>query len=457
MGPKRRSHYRPAPRPGKYGRPVERLIRKAVAGISSPAKNGGRGPRRSFRAARFTGKNGASGGPPMKIAYFVLPHMGGTYSVFRHLRGGLAAHGIELCWLGLAAGGQGIAPGMEGEAAFGTLVEAAADERATARRLERAILAGGFDGVIVNVLSDRVQTNLVRYLPPHILRLMVVHNITPGTYAAAEAIRHHVHATVCVSQRAHDDLVKRHRFAPERTVVVANAISTEAFAPFDRPERPAGEGLRLLFLGRIEDASKGVLWLPEILRRLPSPVTLTVAGDGPDLPRLKAAMPGGVYRGAVAALAVPGLMAAHDVFLMPSRYEGLPMALVEAMAAGCVPVASALRGVTDMIVEDGRDGLLFPVGAPQEAARLVRALDGDRARLMALSVGARRKVAGAFTVERMAAGYAAVLRRIAAEPPPVAAPLAMEAWALPPGLRAGLRTFLPRPVKNWLRVVRERL
>jgi glycosyltransferase involved in cell wall biosynthesis len=400
-------------------------------------------------------------GQTMKIAYFVLPHMGGTYTVFRHLRGGLAPHGVDLRWLGLSHGGWSIPPGLEREAAFGTLVETPpGDGKSVARQLEEAIVAEGFDGVIVNVLSDRVQTNIVRYLSPKILRLMVVHNITPGTYAAAHAIRPYVHTTVCVSRRCRDDLVKRHHFPAERTAVIANAISTDAYPQADRPPWPIGEGLRLLFLGRIEDASKGVLWLPEILARLPASVTLTIAGDGPDLARLKAAMPGMVprivYAGAVAADAVPDLLAAHDVFLMPSRYEGLPMALVEAMAAGCVPVASALRGVTDMIVEDGRDGLLFPVGDPAKAAGLIRSLDKDRARLLALSIGARRKVAGAFTMDRMAAHYASVLRDIQANPPPLAAPLAMDGWSLPPGLRPGLRTFLPQPLKNWLRVVRER-
>ncbi|UNK40449.1 glycosyltransferase family 4 protein (plasmid) [Shinella sp. H4-D48] len=399
----------------------------------------------------------------MKIAYFVLPHLGGTYTVFRNLRAGLAPHGIELCWLGLVPVGQGLAPGLEREAAFGTLVEVPSqdDDRVAARLMEKAILAGAFDGVVVNVLSDRIQTNIVRYLPADLLRLMVVHNITPGTYAAAEVIQPHVHATVCVSQRCRDDLVKRHHFPAMRTSVIANAVAIDAFSATDRSPRPIGQGLRLLFLGRIEDASKGVLWLPDILTRLPASSTLTIAGEGPDLRRLKAVMPEDaprvIYAGPVAAQAVPALLARHDIFLMPSRYEGLPMALVEAMAAGCVPVASRIRGVTEMIIEHGRDGLLFPVGDTVGVAEIVRALDKDRARLGSLSAAARRKVEGAFTVERMAADYAAILRGVAADPPPIAAPLPMDAWSMPRGLRAGLRTFLPRPVKNWLRGIRERL
>lgn len=133
------------------------------------------------------------------------------------------------------------------------------------------------------------------------------------------------------------------------------------------------------------------------------------------------------------------------------------MTLLEAMAAGCVPIASTLRGVTDMVVDDGHDGLLFPIGDRRKAADLVYALDGDRLRLAQLSAGARRKVARSFTVERMAMRYAEALRKTASNPPPIAPSLPIENWSLPPGLRPGLRTYLPAPVKNWLRLVRERL
>ncbi|MEW9613894.1 glycosyltransferase family 4 protein [Shinella sp. S4-D37] len=396
----------------------------------------------------------------MKLAYFVLPHLGGTYTVFRQLRRGLAPYDVDLRWLGLRHEAGAFDPALAEEAALGTSLDMASfpDEREMVRRLADILLAEGFDGVVVNVLSDRVQTNIVRYLPPEILRFMVVHTITPGTYAAACAIAPHVHATICVCRRARDDLVERHGFPAGRIHVIPNAVSLDDFQREERAART--EGLRLLFLGRIDDSSKGVLWLPEILARAPDTATLTVVGHGPDLPRLQAVLPASpriTFLGAVGPRAVPALMARHDIFLMPSRYEGSPMALVEAMAGGCVPVASALRGVTDMVVDDGFDGLLFPVGDRKKAADLLCALDGDRSRLSRLSAAARAKVAGSFTVARMAMRYAEVLRRTAANPPPTAPALPIEAWSLPQGLRPGLRTYLPRPVKNWLRLVLERL
>ncbi|HMF78500.1 MAG TPA: glycosyltransferase, partial [Bryobacteraceae bacterium] len=220
---------------------------------------------------------------PMKFAYFVRPHIGGTYTVFKQLRKGLAMHGIDVQWLGFGKS-QPLLPEWQSEAGFGTMVEApeAADEQEQARLVASAVQNGGFDGIFVNVLTDRIQTNIARYLPTDIMRIMIVHNITPGTYAAAIAIKNHVHATIGVSERCRRDLVEKYKFDKERTFVIANAIDIEPFTALKRVSR--GEhGLRMLSLGRIEDASKGVFWLPGIMDKSPASVSLTIAGDGPDL------------------------------------------------------------------------------------------------------------------------------------------------------------------------------
>lgn len=397
----------------------------------------------------------------MKFAYFALPHAGGTYSVFRELRAGLAPHGVEVRWLGLGPSEADRDPAWTEAFAFGTLVDArgglgpAGQAAALAAELER----GGYDGVFVNVLADQVQMNLVRYLPPRLLRVMIVHTITPATYAAARSLRDHVHATVAVSERCRADLVGRHGFPPHRIRIIQNAVAAGRQAARRPP--PSSGPARLLFLGRIEDASKGVFWLPPLVSALGAGVRLTVAGDGPDLPALRRRMAPGMGRvaflGAAAAGEVPALFASHDIFLMPSRFEGYPMSLIEAMAGGCVPVASRIRGVTDTIVGHGLDGLLFPVGDWRAAAAHVRALLTDPGRLRAMSERAAAKAAASFGAGDMAAAYMEVLRAVAADPPPLAAPLDLSGWALPRAFRAGLRTRLPPPVKNWLRLWRERI
>ncbi len=67
------------------------------------------------------------------------------------------------------------------------------------------------------------------------------------------------------------------------------------------------------------------------------------------------------------------LLDAH-VLLMPSLYEGLPIALLESMACGCVPVVSRLPGITDHAIQDGESGLLVEVGDTAGFANAVETL-----------------------------------------------------------------------------------
>lgn len=399
----------------------------------------------------------------MKLGYFAFPHLGGTFFVYRALRAGLRHRGVDLRWIATGAAAHQAANDLAWahERPYGHLCGQPGDsEQQQAQALVRLLGDEQFDGLFVNVLADRVQTNVVRYLPEHMLRVMIVHNITPATYGAARAIRDNVHATVGVSPRIHDDLVYRYGFADERTFAIQNAVEIEQYAQTNERTRTNGS-LRLLSLGRIDDQAKGVLWLPAIMRKLPEQVTLTVAGDGLDLPRLQAlsAKFGERIRfiGSVGPERVPRLFAEHDALIAPSRFEGFMITLVEAMAAGCVPVASLIRGVTDWVVQQGRTGLLFPVGDTKGAARCIKRLLDDPALLATLSAEGRRAVKDRFSVETMAARYGDVLKRIAADRPEVSAPLQLTRWEVPSGLAPGLRTYLPRPVKNLLRAVKERV
>lgn len=397
----------------------------------------------------------------MKFAFFGYPHLGGTFTVFRHLRAGLAPLGIAVEWLGVCPGAHAAAqdPDWRSEWSTGHACGAARDSEPTqAKAMLSHLVDMNFDGVFVSVHADRVQTNLARYLPPGMLRVMIVHNITPATYAAARAIRDHVHATACVSRRIRDDLLTHYRFDPKTTHEIHNAVDFPAPPP--RTLRTIGQPLRVLSLGRIEDQAKGVLWLPQILAQLPDDVTLTIAGDGPDLARLGRAMAPLAARarlvGRVSPADIPALMAEHDIFVAPSRFEGFMITLVEAMAAGCVPVASKIHGVTDTVVDDGVTGLLFPVGDVAAAAETIRHLRRDPAHWHAMACHGPIAVRERFSVSRLADHYGALLAELHERPPPIAPPLPIEHWHLPWGLRDGLRSHLPTPLKNLLRTIRER-
>ena len=97
---------------------------------------------------------------------------------------------------------------------------------------------------------------------------------------------------------------------------------------------------------------------------------------------------------------VPELLATLDVAVFPSRWEGLPITLLEAMAAGRAVVASELPGHAE-VIEPGASGMLAPPGRPERFADEVVALLADPARRAALGRAARERVEQAYGVERM--------------------------------------------------------
>jgi glycosyltransferase involved in cell wall biosynthesis len=108
---------------------------------------------------------------------------------------------------------------------------------------------------------------------------------------------------------------------------------------------------------------------------------------------------------------VPRLLAAADAFVLPSRNEGLPLAVMEAQAAG-LPVVATRAGGTPELIDDGVDGQLIAIGDRTSLAeRLLRlAIDPDlRARLGA----AARVRARSYAPERLVRAHLALYRRVA--------------------------------------------
>jgi glycosyltransferase involved in cell wall biosynthesis len=95
---------------------------------------------------------------------------------------------------------------------------------------------------------------------------------------------------------------------------------------------------------------------------------------------------------------VPALLSKADVFVLPSRYEGMPNALLEAMASGLPCVATCVSGSEDLII-DGVSGLLAPPEDPDRLADALVTLLLDRAMAQTLAEAARARVTHAFSEE----------------------------------------------------------
>lgn len=144
--------------------------------------------------------------------------------------------------------------------------------------------------------------------------------------------------------------------------------------------------------------------VPAVLERHPEACFL-LAGDGPLEDDCRRAVGDRGLSHAVRFLGnrsdIPDLLAAVDLFVLPSRFEGLPLALLEAMDAG-LPVVSTRVGGTDEVVVDGLTGFLVPPGdASAFAAAIVTALS-DPARQKEMAEAGLQRFRESFTATRMA-------------------------------------------------------
>ena len=163
------------------------------------------------------------------------------------------------------------------------------------------------------------------------------------------------------------------------------------------------EGRLLVTVGRLTPAKNQGLAV-QALAHVPG-ATLLIVGDGPERHALEAAarqLDGRVvFTGTRRdARAITG---AADVVVIPSESEGLPLAALEALAAGRPIVATAVRGLRDLL-DDGRTALLVPPGDPEALAAAVRRVLDDPA--LARSLGeAGLQEASRYTENGMVAAY----------------------------------------------------
>jgi glycosyltransferase involved in cell wall biosynthesis len=109
-------------------------------------------------------------------------------------------------------------------------------------------------------------------------------------------------------------------------------------------------------------------------------------------------------------LDVPQILAALDLLLIPSRYEGLPLSVLEAWAASRPIVATAVPGICDLI-QDGEDGLLVPPEDPNQMAAAIQRVLEEPELAGRLSFGGGQRVLE-YGIDRMVAGYDRLYREL---------------------------------------------
>lgn len=215
---------------------------------------------------------------------------------------------------------------------------------------------------------------------------------------------------ICTSEAERDELAAL--FAPrlaERLVVVHNGVAPAAAV--GRTGARAALGLEdgdvaALFLGELSER-KGVMVAVEAARAVAdggAPLVLLVAGEGPQAATVAAAAAVATAIRPLGFRSDPGqLLAAADVFVLPSEREGLSFAVLEAMAHGLAMVVADGPGNPEAV---GDAGVVVPAGDVGALAAALRSVAVDAFERARLGAAARERALGQFGLDRMLAGVA---------------------------------------------------
>lgn len=204
----------------------------------------------------------------------------------------------------------------------------------------------------------------------------------------------------------------------ERIQVIHNGIPIPEMAGVDRAKARLAcgldvEGLLVLAVGNLY-AVKDHATLLRAAALLPG-VHFAIAGRGEEEANLRALARELSIESRVHLLGlrddVDRLLAAADVFVQPSRSEGLPLAILEAMGHGLPVVATRVGGMAEAIVE-GETGRLVEPGQPEALADALRVLLEDADRRRRAGEAGRARAVSQFSVEGMALRYEALYDRL---------------------------------------------
>lgn len=228
-------------------------------------------------------------------------------------------------------------------------------------------------------------------------------------------------AVVGVAAEERDAAVRDGLVPASRARVVLNGVDPEiGAAPRAELKRARGEGPLFGLVAGLRD-QKGLPTLLEALELLGArgkAVRFAIVGDGPLAEEVAERVASGPLAETTTVLPFGGRvepnLAALDVFVLPSYWEGLPIAVLEAMALGLPVIASAVGG-TPEAVEAGVTGLLVPPSDPAALAAAIEELAGDPSRRTRMGAAGRERVAERFRIDRMVDEVLALYLEVAGE------------------------------------------
>ena len=253
---------------------------------------------------------------------------------------------------------------------------------------------------------------------PHLVQ--VEHNskerYTPWKRYQTRQLSKATDRVVAVSEGVAQILAKQDLQAPIQAIT--NGIDTSRFGGVNLLP-VINRSQDLIMVGRYAK-SKDHVTLIEALHRLQQKgVTpnLTLVGDGRE--RYKKEVKALIKRYALDdqvefihySSEVDKLLLQHKVFVMSSRFEGLNLAVLEAMASGCIVIGSTAVGVEELI-NDKKDGFLFPIGDAEQLSDTIELVLSNPTKYQSLALAAREKVLEKYDKKHVSQAYYKLFQKL---------------------------------------------
>lgn len=233
---------------------------------------------------------------------------------------------------------------------------------------------------------------------------------TPALQRESRHAARHARFFAVVSEHLKRYFTDELGIADEKVVVVPNGVDTDRFFPGPDKGSAPRDRVRLITVGRLVEAKDfpNLLAAAASLRAEGRDFSLDIVGDGELREDVNEEIARRGLAGTVQLLGsrtdVSSLLRDADAFVLSSRREGLPVAVLEALATG-LPVVATSVGAIPEIVRDGDNGLLVPPGDANALAAAIRRLLDDPPLRLAIGARARRVVTERYSLDRMVRRY----------------------------------------------------
>ncbi|GBC76761.1 Alpha-D-kanosaminyltransferase [bacterium HR08] len=234
-----------------------------------------------------------------------------------------------------------------------------------------------------------------------------------------------VHRMLVDSETNRRRALAQYPIAPEKLVVVPHGVRLEDF-PIEGTRASVAEefglNIRAPIIGTVgrlspQKATEDLVEAAASVRRRFPEAQFLIVGDGERRAALERLVEAQGLRASVRFTGyredVPRLLAAMDVFVLSSLYEGMPFSVLEAMAAARPVVATRVDGVPEVVV-DGETGLLVSPRAPEQLAEAIALLLAHPERAREMGRRGRERVRRHFSRERMVEAIANLYRAMVA-------------------------------------------